>query len=44
MDIMKKNSKGSKVTDLQRRLKLLSFDLGTTDIDGIIGPETENAV
>ncbi len=44
MDIMKKNSKGSKVTDLQRRLKLLGFDLGSTDIDGIIGPETENAI
>jgi len=44
MDIMKKNSKGAKVTDLQRRLKLLGFDLGTTDIDGIIGPETEDAV
>ena len=44
MDVMKRNSKGSKVTDLQRRLKLLGFALGTTDIDGIIGTETESAI
>ena len=44
MSIMKKNSKGAKVTDLQRRLKLLGLDLGNTDIDGIIGSETERAI
>ena len=43
MEIVKKNSSGEKVTDIQRRLKLLGYDLGVTDIDGIFGAETENA-
>ena len=41
---MKKNSMGAKVTDLQQRLKLLDYDLGTSDIDGIYGGCTEDAV
>ena len=44
MEIIKKNSSGEKVTDLQRRLKLLGYDLGTRDVDGIFGIDTENAV
>ena len=43
MEIIRKNSSGEKVTDIQRRLKLLGYDLGVTDIDGIFGTETENA-
>ncbi|MCD4669054.1 MAG: peptidoglycan-binding protein [Actinomycetia bacterium] len=44
MKIMKKNSSGSNVTDLQRRLKLLSYDLGVTSVDGIFGERTGDAV
>ena len=44
MEIMKRNSSGEKVTDLQRRLKLLGYSLGITDIDGVFGIETEKAV
>ena len=44
MEIMKRNSSGEKVTDLQRRLKLLGYSLGVTDIDGVFGIETENAI
>jgi len=44
MEIMKKNSSGSNVTDLQRRLKLLSYDLGVTSVDGIFGERTRDAV
>lgn len=44
MEIIRRNSSGEKVTDLQRRLKLLGYNLGVTDIDGIFGIETENAV
>ncbi len=44
METIKKNSAGEKVTDIQRRLKLLGYNLGVTDIDGIFGVETENAV
>src|SRR4030065_2153997 len=44
MEIIRRNSSGEKVTDLQRRLKLLGYKLGVTDIDGIFGIETENAV
>jgi len=43
LEIVKKNSSGEKVTDIQRRLKLLGYNLGVTDIDGIFGTETENA-
>ncbi len=41
---MKKNSIGAKVTDLQQRLKLLDYDLGASEIDGIYGSRTEDAV
>jgi len=44
LEIIKKNSSGEKVTDIQRRLKLLGHNLGVTDIDGVFGLETENAV
>jgi len=44
MEIIKKNSSGEKVTDLQRRLKLLGYELGPRDVDGIFGIDTENAV
>lgn len=44
IEIMKKGSAGAKITDLQQRLKLLDYDLGTTDIDGIYGTNTEDAV
>gem|GEM_PF-301598 len=44
IEIMKKNSIGAKVTDLQQRLKLLDYDLGASDIDSIYGGCTEDAV
>ena len=44
MEIMKRNSTGPTVTDLQRRLKLLEYDLGITSVDGIFGERTANAV
>ena len=44
MKVMKKNSSGKPVTDLQRRLKLLDFDLGITGVDGIFGERTVDAV
>jgi N-acetylmuramoyl-L-alanine amidase len=44
MKVMKKNSSGKAVTDLQRRLKLLDFDLGVTGVDGIFGERTVDAV
>ncbi len=44
MEIIKRNSWGEKVTDIQRRLKLIGYSLGLADIDGIFGVETENAV
>ncbi|MBN2073547.1 MAG: peptidoglycan-binding protein [Actinobacteria bacterium] len=44
MEVLKKNSSGGQVADLQRRLKLLGYDPGPLDIDGVFGPETENAV
>ncbi len=44
MEIVKRNSSGEKVTDLQRRLKLLGYDIGTKDVDGFFGLDTENAV
>jgi N-acetylmuramoyl-L-alanine amidase len=42
--LIRKGSKGAKVLDIQRRIKLLGYDLGPGEIDGIFGPETENAV
>jgi len=44
MEIIKRNSSGEKVTDIQRRLKLLGYGIGKAEIDGIFGIETENAV
>jgi N-acetylmuramoyl-L-alanine amidase len=44
MKTIKINSSGGKVTDIQRRLKLLGYNLGVTGVDGIFGIETENAV
>lgn len=44
MNLIKKGSKGSKVLDVQMRLKLLGYNLGQGEIDGIFGPQTENAV
>ena len=44
MEIMKKKSSGANVTDLQRRLKLLDYDLGVTSIDGMFGEKTRDAV
>lgn len=44
MEIIKRNSSGEKVTDVQRRLKLLGYDIGTKDVDGFFGLDTEDAV
>ncbi len=44
MDILRKNNSGKNVVDLQRRLKQLGYDIGTYEIDGIYGPQTEDAV
>jgi len=44
MEAIKINSSGEKVTDIQRRLKLLGYDFGRTDIDGVFGRESESAV
>ncbi len=44
MTLIKKGSSGEKVVDIQRRLKLLGYDLGQNEIDGIFGPETEKAI
>jgi N-acetylmuramoyl-L-alanine amidase len=44
MEIIKRNSSGEKVTDIQRRLKLLGYCPDTVEIDGIFGVKTENSV
>ncbi len=44
METIKIKSSGEKVTDIQRRLKLLGYNFGRADIDGVFGKETENAV
>ena len=44
MEIIEKNFSGSEVTDLQRRLRLLDYDLGVTGIDGRYGHRTVEAV
>ena len=44
MTLIRKGSKGAKVLDVQRRIKLLGYELGPGEIDGIFGPKTENAV
>ena len=40
----KKNLKSSKVVEMQRRLILLGYDIGNSEIDGIIGPQTVKAI
>ena len=42
--MVKKGLTSSKIVDLQRRLRLLGYDLGESEIDGIIGPKTIEAV
>jgi N-acetylmuramoyl-L-alanine amidase len=42
--LIRKGSKGAKILDIQRRIKLLGYSLGPGEIDGIFGPETEKAV
>jgi len=44
LTLIRKGSKGSKTLDIQQRLKSLNYGLGQGEIDGIFGPETENAV
>ncbi|MCE5329492.1 peptidoglycan-binding protein [bacterium] len=44
MTLIKKGLKGAKILDIQQRLRLLNYSLGPGEIDGIFGPETENAV
>ncbi len=44
MTLTKKGSRGAKVLDIQRRIRLLGYGLGPGEIDGIFGPQTENAV
>ncbi len=44
MTLIKKGAKGLKVVDIQSRLRLLGYNLGRTEIDGIFGDETEKAI
>jgi len=44
MKVMQLKSSGSEVTDLQRRLRLLGYDMGVTGVDGIFGTRTMDAV
>ena len=44
MEKNKKNFKSEKIVDVQRRLKLLGYSLGSYDIDGILGGETSDAI
>ncbi|HHT79207.1 MAG TPA: hypothetical protein GXZ93_05360 [Actinobacteria bacterium] len=44
MTLIKKGAKGLKAVDIQSRLRLLGYDLGRTEIDGIFGDETEKAI
>ncbi len=44
MEEIKKGFKGSKVVDIQRRLRLLGYNLAKYEIDGIFGPETITAI
>ena len=44
MTLIRKGSKGAKVLDIQSRIRLLGYGLGPGEIDGIFGPQTENAV
>lgn len=42
--MIKKGAKGLKIVDIQSRLRLLGYNLGRTEIDGIFGEETEKAI
>jgi len=44
LEEIKKGFKGSKVVDIQRRLKLLGYNLAKYEIDGIFGLETITAI
>ncbi|MHB1346265.1 MAG: N-acetylmuramoyl-L-alanine amidase [Candidatus Humimicrobiaceae bacterium] len=44
MTLIRKGSKGAKVLDVQRRIRLLGYELGPGEIDGIFGPKTETAI
>ena len=40
----KKGFTGAKVVEVQRRLKLLNYEIGDSQIDGILGPQTKEAL
>ncbi|MBM3705181.1 MAG: hypothetical protein FJW66_01510 [Actinobacteria bacterium] len=40
----RKGLQGGRIVDVQRRLRLLGYELGTSEIDGIMGPRTKDAV
>lgn len=44
MEIIRKGYRGPKVLDLQRRLRLLGYDLGKYEVDGLFGEYTSNAL
>lgn len=44
VEILKKGCSGGKAIDIQRRLRLLGYELGKAELDGIYGPDTERAV
>jgi N-acetylmuramoyl-L-alanine amidase len=44
LEIIKQGLSGERVLDIQRRLRLLGYDLGQTEIDGIFGKDTKKAV
>jgi len=44
LEEIKNGFKGSKVVDIQRRLRLLGYNLAKYEIDGIFGPETITAI
>jgi len=40
----KRNFNGTRIVEVQRRLKLLGYELGNSEIDGIMGQQTAKAV
>jgi N-acetylmuramoyl-L-alanine amidase len=44
LEKLKKGFTGERVVDIQRRLRLLGYNLGEFEIDGILGPQTINAI
>jgi len=44
LEKIKKGLSGAKVVDIQRRLKLLGYNLGNYEIDGILGTESVSAI